>query len=234
MSDVVYWLSSAGFAALAYVWAERLGRRAIAWAVACFFFNWIGFAILAVAVLIASRRKPAATAVSAGSALGPDWLPVETVASTPRPGGPRAYRSAATRPPITVEFQYDEDDQDDDDEDEDDEDEFLFEVVGESHHRAALIALLKKWGDAKAGKNVFQRAFAPAALVREPNNKFDKNAVAVHVDGQLVGYVPRDAAAELAAVLGRNGRHECRAMLQGRLDGLIGVTLDADIDELLS
>jgi hypothetical protein len=222
MSDVLYWLSSAAFAALAYVWTKELGRRAIAWAVVCFLFNWLGLTILAVTVFLASRRKPEASAVSSEAAFALDWIPPNEL----RPSEPRVYQGAPSRPTITVE--------DDEEEDEDDEDEFLFEVVGESHHRAALIALLMKWGDATAGKTAFQRAFAPAALVREPNNKFDKNAVAVHVDGQLVGYVPRDAAAELAEVLGRNGRHECRAMLQGRLGGLIGVTLDADIHELLS
>lgn len=229
MSDVVYWLSSAGFAALAYVWAKRLGRRAIAWAVVCFVFNWVGFAILAATVFLASRRKSEVTAVSAGSALGPDWLPV----NGPLSSEPRERRSVRSLPTLTLAVD-DSDDDDEDDEDDEDDDEFTFEVVGESHHRAALISLLMKWGDATAGKTEFQRAFAPAALVREPNNKFDKNAVAVHVDGQLVGYVPRDAAAKLAGVLGRNGRRECRALLQGRLDGLIGVTLDIDIDELLA
>lgn len=211
MSDVVYWLSSAGFAALAYVWAKRLGRRAVAWAVACFFFNWLGFGVLVVTVLIDAAQTKAERASRTG------------LGAMPEPSDPT----------IRLEF-HDDEDGDEDDDDDVDTDEFPFEVVGESHHREALIALLKKFGDAKAGTTAFQRVTAPAALVREPNNKFDKNAVAVHVAGQLVGYVPRDAAAELAGVLGRNGRHECRALLQGRLDGLIGVTLDADIDALLS
>lgn len=210
MSDVVYWLSSAGFAALAYVWAKRLGRRAVAWAVACFFFNWLGFGVLVVTVLINAAQTKAERASRTGLVAMPE----------------------SSDPMIRLEFHDDEDGDEDEYEDVDPA-EFPFEVVGESHHRAALISLLKKFGDAKAGTTEFQRVTAPAALVREPSNKFDKNAIAVHVDGQLVGYVPRDAAAELAGALGSNGRHECRALLQGRLDGLIGVTLDADIDALL-
>jgi hypothetical protein len=198
--------------------------------VACFFFNWIGFAVLAVTVLIASRRKPEVGTQSAGSALGPDWLPVETGPYTPRPAGPSAYHSAPSRPTITLEFH---DDDEDDDEDVD-ADAFTFEVVGESHYRNALSNLLAKWGDPDADLEAFQSATAPAALVREPDNPYDKNAIAVHVDGQLVGYVPRDVAAELAPVMGRRGRRDCQALLQGRLSGLIGVMLDVELDELLA
>lgn len=41
-----------------------------------------------------------------------------------------------------------------------------------------------------------------AQLVPEPGNRFDKNAVQVRVDGNLVGYLPRELAGDYAPVLG--------------------------------
>lgn len=35
----------------------------------------------------------------------------------------------------------------------------------------------------------------PVELVREPNNPFDLNAVGVHVEGRMLGHLPRDIAA---------------------------------------
>jgi hypothetical protein len=40
-----------------------------------------------------------------------------------------------------------------------------------------------------------------ALLVREPRNRYDANAVAVHIEGACVGYVAREQAAELASYL---------------------------------
>jgi hypothetical protein len=40
-----------------------------------------------------------------------------------------------------------------------------------------------------------------AALVREPNNQHDPNAIAVYVDGRHVGYVPKDMASLMASVM---------------------------------
>jgi hypothetical protein len=41
----------------------------------------------------------------------------------------------------------------------------------------------------------------PARLVREPQNPHDRNAIAVHIHGGIVGHVARDQAAELADLL---------------------------------
>lgn len=42
-------------------------------------------------------------------------------------------------------------------------------------------------------------------LVREPENKFDKNAIAVWIDGRRVGYVPKSQNVALAAHIDQNG-----------------------------
>lgn len=65
-----------------------------------------------------------------------------------------------------------------------------FAVAGTSHHEAA----------AKAGK------FTPGSavrLVREPNNPYDTNAIAVYADTgrRVVGYVPKGQARRLAKLM---------------------------------
>jgi hypothetical protein len=53
------------------------------------------------------------------------------------------------------------------------------------------------------------RALAPGVrldLVREPENPYDANAIAVHLGGRRLGYVPRCANAELARLLDEGGR----------------------------
>ncbi len=60
-------------------------------------------------------------------------------------------------------------------------------VVGTKFHPAGSNAL----SDAAQGEMV--------ALVREPDNEFDPNAVAVHINGHKCGFVPRAQAERLAA-----------------------------------
>jgi hypothetical protein len=63
------------------------------------------------------------------------------------------------------------------------------EVRGESFHLSALKRLQRvsdSW---------------PARLVREPHNPYDCNAIAVHIQGEIVGHVAREQAAELAHTL---------------------------------
>jgi hypothetical protein len=62
-------------------------------------------------------------------------------------------------------------------------------IRGESHYQPELRALLQR----------SQRW--TACLQREPNNKFDRNAVSVWIDGQRVAYLARQEAAELASRL---------------------------------
>jgi hypothetical protein len=45
----------------------------------------------------------------------------------------------------------------------------------------------------------------PVVLVREPDNKFDPNAVMVWIDGKHVGYIPSKDAAALAPFIEQTG-----------------------------
>ena len=47
----------------------------------------------------------------------------------------------------------------------------------------------------------------PAALAREPHNAYDPNAIAVTIDGETVGYIPREDAAALAPLLDAGRSH---------------------------
>ncbi|RHW28318.1 hypothetical protein D0Z08_04905 [Nocardioides immobilis] len=69
------------------------------------------------------------------------------------------------------------------------------EVVGEGHYQADLWRL--------AGGNRQGRIRLPvvAVLRPDPQNQYDPNAVAVHIDGALVGHVPRPIAQVLSAPL---------------------------------
>jgi hypothetical protein len=110
------------------------------------------------------------------------------------------------------------------------EGEFAFEVVGESKYQDALSAICG--GHCKDG----HQHECIAELVPEPDNPYDKNAVAVVIKRRTVAYLSRDNAKwylqELAR-LGRSGeRASCRAMINGGWDrgrrgkGHFGVELD--------
>ena len=61
-----------------------------------------------------------------------------------------------------------------------------YSIVGMNHRKAeAFVAALKPG--------------AEVTLAREPDNKFDKNAVMVWIDGVHVGYIPKNQNAALAA-----------------------------------
>jgi hypothetical protein len=73
-----------------------------------------------------------------------------------------------------------------------------------------------------------------AVLVPEPNNPHDRNAVAVTIDGRVVGYMPREDAPAYAAVLGPLASRGLFARVAARLwwdgvrdgDWLASVSLD--------
>jgi HIRAN domain len=68
-----------------------------------------------------------------------------------------------------------------------------YSIVGMNHRKSeAFVAALKP------GIEV--------TLVREPENKFDKNAVAVWIDGVHVGYIPKNQNAPLAAMIDHLGK----------------------------
>lgn len=74
-----------------------------------------------------------------------------------------------------------------------------------------------------------------AVLVREPDNQYDANAVAVFVDGHKVGYIPRADAEDMAASLdgfASRGQRVCLSAEIGWGDpAIIGVRLDLEHEE---
>src|SRR5690242_2659306 len=56
-----------------------------------------------------------------------------------------------------------------------------------------------------------------ALVVPEPDNRHDRNAVAVYVRGEKIGYLPRSDAPELLAVMSENGVDQavCAARIVG-------------------
>ncbi len=46
---------------------------------------------------------------------------------------------------------------------------------------------------------------APAVLIREPDNEFDRNAIAVWIEGRKVGYIPKKQNVALAAFIDQTG-----------------------------
>ena len=87
-------------------------------------------------------------------------------------------------------------------------------VVGESHYQDALRAVI---GGPVAGE---VRHTCTAALVPEPDNPHDPNAVMVQIEGRRVGYLSRGDAvayAPLVRSLAERGRTAvCEAMVAGR------------------
>ena len=99
------------------------------------------------------------------------------------------------------------------------------EVVGESHYQDALRRNAGEIGEWGASTSVV------VELVREPHNRYDKNAVAVHLGGAVVGYLPREEAALVGPMLKsleRGRACRARATIRGGSDGApsFGITID--------
>ncbi len=106
-------------------------------------------------------------------------------------------------------------------------------VVGESNYQAAL-------EHAAGGRTPdgCATSLVAAQLVREPRNRYDRNAVRVDIAGQVVGYLPRADAPryhQLVTALWEQGvAATCWARLTGGWDrgpydqGSIGLVLDID------
>lgn len=96
-------------------------------------------------------------------------------------------------------------------------------VVGESHRQAALervareatspepyLEELKGKAEALARKSKQGRVWFRAAVLREPANQYDPNAIAVHATGLgLVGYLDRQAALDYRPVFDELARQGC-------------------------
>lgn len=86
------------------------------------------------------------------------------------------------------------------------------EVVGESHYLGHIKALL-----GKAHKPEGAEHLLPALLIPEPDNPHDRNAVAVQIGGQKVGYLPRDEAAPYSRVLQQLSAQGLVGQVQARI-----------------
>lgn len=67
-------------------------------------------------------------------------------------------------------------------------------------------------------QNILPRLHAgmPLKLVREPNNQYDKNAVAVWCNGQKIGHLSRDLAADIAPLI------DSGTAVGGTIEGITG------------
>lgn len=71
------------------------------------------------------------------------------------------------------------------------------DIVGESFHEAAFKSLAATYGHRTIPDYGVELTDACAAIVRDPENQYDANAVAVWIDGHyLVGHLPRNVAAQ--------------------------------------
>jgi hypothetical protein len=106
---------------------------------------------------------------------------------------------------------------------------FICAVVGESH----------KNKDGKSRQTIIKRSVSPgmaAELRREPDNKYDPNAVAVFVDGQQIGYLKREVAERLCYLID-DPAYVAEALVNGVYGGTpdkpsVGVTLDLSVYEI--
>jgi hypothetical protein len=106
-------------------------------------------------------------------------------------------------------------------------DSFAVEVAGESRYQAALDEIV-------GGKSEDGAAHECIALLRrQPDNPHDPNAIAVTIDGHLVGFVERATAARLAPMLDARKitQASVNALITGgwqnhRSEGSYGVSLD--------
>lgn len=84
-------------------------------------------------------------------------------------------------------------------------------AVGESNYQSALRRICG--GHSRYGHELEMDAL----LEREPHNPHDSNAVAVTINGERVGYLPREQAARVATQMAEDGfnRAGCRAKIVG-------------------
>jgi hypothetical protein len=119
----------------------------------------------------------------------------------------------------------------------------LVPVVGESHRQEALEAVSKTATDAapflrdlcdfalEVAQDEPERRWFRAVLVREPENPYDSNAVAVYAEGgRHVGYLSREHASDYHQVFESLAKRGCKggacpAMLTGGGTKSYGVVL---------
>jgi hypothetical protein len=110
---------------------------------------------------------------------------------------------------------------------------FATQVHGESHYMRELSAIIGDVRTSETGDVIFR-----AALIPEPHNPYDHNAVAVYREnGGQVGHLTRDCASRWQPVLlhlATEGRRTitCDASAGGRQNGPVGVWLDVSLQAI--
>lgn len=79
-------------------------------------------------------------------------------------------------------------------------DPFSFQIVGESHYRENLLSIIESNNAHKLGELSVQ-----AEIRKEPDNKFDENAVCVLINGKKVGHISKDYSFEVTTFLDERG-----------------------------
>lgn len=102
------------------------------------------------------------------------------------------------------------------------------QIVGESHYQHALEQLAKDYP---------RRYIDNVELYLEDDNKYDSNAVAVAVEGETIGYLPKDDALKYRQSIERLGYSNAIGTCAGKLTGgganrNYGFILDLDLDAL--
>ena len=102
---------------------------------------------------------------------------------------------------------------------------FSTSIAGESHYFDAISSATNR----RTGEHLML-----AEIIREPENKFDSNAVRVDIDGQTVGHIPREDAPSFHALLGYAKSIEkrvfasCRVWISDQEESFGSVSLDID------
>ena len=97
------------------------------------------------------------------------------------------------------------------------EDDCIVNVVGESHYQDTIrqICGSVRWEDVHCE--------VTAALVPEPSNKHDSNAIQIQIEGKVVGYLSRGDAIEYGPLVQRLASEgkvgACKAVIAGRGPG---------------
>lgn len=109
----------------------------------------------------------------------------------------------------------------------------VLDVVGTAPYQEALQTIADGTPDSTPDLEKW------AHLIPEPDNPWDRNAVAVYIGGRKVGYLPRETSGQYAALLGRlwattRGRAVCRAVVGGgrrELRSQVGTVSRTDEDQ---
>lgn len=96
-------------------------------------------------------------------------------------------------------------------------------VTGESHYHAHLAGLMASLRVSPDDREVW----AVALLVRDPQNKHDRNAVRVAIHGGTVGYLSRDDAADIQQWMKKFERQQRPVYVLANVGG--GRTIDGEV-----